>query len=59
MYFFHNYESKPKYDGIGKNKILGRILAVDRQYLSRWEVESYYKYKHYGYPYYFKHPKIA
>lgn len=58
QYFLHNYEKTLKMDGIGQNRLLGRYFAWDRRAMGQWEVETYYQFKHYGFPYYVTTPKL-
>lgn len=58
MYFGHTYERMKKYDGVGTKDWVSRVLGADRWYLGQWEVDTYYKGKHYGVPYYFKYPPV-
>ena len=58
VYYGHTYTKNKSYDGIGSNRIGGRILALDRKYMSQFEVDTYYRFKHWGAPFYYKPRKI-
>lgn len=56
MYWMSNYDGKTR--AFGHSWLASRILGLDRSFLGRWEVDTYFKFKHYGWPLYYRHNQI-
>jgi len=57
MYWINSYEGKSRL--YGTSWLAARLLALDRHIAGRWEVDTYYRFRHYGWPLYFRHSRIS